>query len=52
MNNTNERDKLERLCRYVTRPTLSNKRLSLTRNGQLRHEVKNTLAQWHHARYF
>jgi ribosomal protein S27E len=36
----NERDKLERLCRYITRPALSNKRLSLTRNGQLRYELK------------
>ena len=35
-----ERDKLERLCRYITRPALSNKRLSLTRNGQLRYELK------------
>jgi len=36
----NERDKLERLCRYITRPAVSTKRLSLTRNGQLRYELK------------
>jgi hypothetical protein len=36
----NERAKLERLCRYVTRPPVSTKRLSLTRNGQIRYELK------------
>ena len=36
----NERDKLERLCRYITRPAVSTKRLSLTRNGQVRYELK------------
>ena len=35
-----ERDKLERLCRYITRPAISMKRLSLTRNGQVRYELK------------
>ena len=35
-----ERDKLERLCRYITRPAVSTKRLSLTRNGQVRYELK------------
>jgi hypothetical protein len=35
----NERAKLERLCRYITRPAVSTKRLSLTRNGQLRYEL-------------
>jgi len=35
-----ERAKLERLCRYITRPAVSTKRLSLTRNGQLRYELK------------
>ena len=37
---TNERMKLERLCRYITRPAISTKRLSLTRNGQVRYELK------------
>jgi hypothetical protein len=36
----NERAKLERLCRYITRPAVSTKRLSLTRNGQIRYELK------------
>ena len=36
----NERAKLERLCRYITRSALSTKRLSLTRNGQVRYELK------------
>jgi hypothetical protein len=36
----NERAKLERLCRYITRPALSTKRLSLTRNGQVRYALK------------
>jgi hypothetical protein len=37
---TNERDKLERLCRYITRPAVSTQRLSLTRNGRVRYELK------------
>ena len=36
----NERARLERLCRYITRPAVSTKRLSLTRNGQVRYELK------------
>jgi hypothetical protein len=36
----NERAKLERLCRYITRPAISMKCLSLTRNGQVRYELK------------
>ena len=35
-----ERKKLERLCRYVARPAISTERLSLTRNGRLRYELK------------
>ncbi len=35
-----ERDKLERLCRYITRPAVSTKRLSMTRNGAVRYELK------------
>ncbi len=31
---------LARLCRYITRPAISMKRLSLTRNGQVRYELK------------
>ena len=36
---TNERTKLERLCRYITRPAVSTKRLSMTRNGRVRYEL-------------
>lgn len=35
-----ERAKLERLCRYIARPAVSTQRLSLTRNGQVRYELK------------
>ena len=35
-----ERDKLERLCRYISRPAVSEKRLSLTSNGQIRYRLK------------
>jgi len=30
-----ERKKLKRLCRYITRPPVAEKHLSLTRNGML-----------------
>ena len=35
-----ERKKLERLCRYVSRPAVSEKRLSLTPNGNIRYQLK------------
>ena len=35
-----ERDKLERLCRYIARPPVSTKRLSLTVQGNIRYELK------------
>jgi len=35
-----ERDQLERLCRYIARPAVSTKRLSLTRHGKVRYELK------------
>jgi hypothetical protein len=35
-----QRDKLERLCRYITRPAVSEKRLSLTAQGSVRYELK------------
>ena len=35
-----ERDKLERLCRYITRPAVATQRLSMTRNGAVRYELK------------
>jgi len=36
----NQRDKLERLCRYITRPAISEKRLLLTNQGKVRYELK------------
>ena len=36
----NQRDKLEWLCRYITRPVISEKRLSLTSQGKVRYELK------------
>ena len=36
-----ERGKLERLCRYISRPALSEKRLSLTADGQVRYRFKS-----------
>ncbi len=35
-----ERDKLERLCRYIARPAVSEKRLSLMNHGQVRYQLK------------
>ena len=34
-----ERKKLERLCRYISRPAVSEKRLSLTANGNVRYQL-------------
>jgi hypothetical protein len=33
-----ERSKLERLCRYISRPAVSEKRLSLTPKGSVRYQ--------------
>lgn len=35
-----ERKKLERLCCYISRPAVSEKRLSLTPNGNVRYQLK------------
>ena len=35
-----ERKKLERLCRYISRPAVSEKRLSFTPNGNIRYQLK------------
>jgi hypothetical protein len=35
-----ERSKLERLCRYITRPAVSEKRLSVTPSGNIRYQLK------------
>ena len=38
--NKHQRKKLERLCRYITRPAVSTKRPSLTDQGKIRYELK------------
>ena len=35
-----QRKKIERLCRYIARPAVSEKRLSLTPTGKVRYELK------------
>ena len=35
-----ERDKLERLCRYITRPPVADRRIALTPDGDIRYELK------------
>ena len=35
-----EREKLERLCRYIARPAVATQRLSLTAQGQVRYQLK------------
>ena len=35
-----QRPKLERLCRYISRPAISEKRLSVTPNGNVRYQLK------------
>ena len=35
-----QRQKLERLCRYISRPAVSEQRLSLTPNGNVRYQLK------------
>ncbi|MDN5938380.1 MAG: IS91 family transposase [Salinisphaera sp.] len=35
-----QRDKLERLCRYISRPAVSEKRVSLTSGGLVRYQLK------------
>ncbi len=37
---SHESDKLERLCRYIARPAVSEERLSLTSTGKVRYELK------------
>jgi len=36
-----DRGKLERLCRYITRPALAENRLSLTSSGDIRYHLKS-----------
>ena len=36
-----QREKLERLCRHITRPAIGTDRLALTRQGNVRYRLKN-----------
>ena len=38
--NADEPEKLERLCRYISRPAVSEQRLCITKQGQIRYELK------------
>ena len=38
--NADEPEKLERLCRYISRPAISEQRLSMTQQGKVRYELK------------
>nr|WP_238526937.1 transposase [Glaciecola nitratireducens] len=38
--NAAEPEKLERLCRYLSRPAISEQRLSMTNHGKVRYELK------------
>jgi hypothetical protein len=38
--NADEPEKLEKLCRYISRPAISEQRLSMTQHGKVRYELK------------
>ena len=40
MSNAQDRNKLERLCRYITRSGVSEKRLAITTYGKVRYQLK------------
>jgi hypothetical protein len=44
-----ERLKLERLCRYITRPALANDRFKINGQRQVELKQKIAVARWHHA---
>jgi hypothetical protein len=39
-----QRQKLERLCRYMSRPPVARERLALTASGQVRYQLKTPRA--------
>ena len=48
---SDERKKLERLCRYISRPAVSEKRLSLTSSGNIHYQLKTPYREsWPHER--
>jgi len=42
----NQREQLERLCRYVSRPPVASERLALTASGQVRYRLKTRSRRW------
>lgn len=40
MSNSQDRNKLERLCRYIIRSAVSEKRLAITTYGKIRYQLK------------
>jgi hypothetical protein len=40
MSDAQDRNKLERLCRYITRSAVSEKRLAITTYGKVRYQLK------------
>ena len=48
---SDERKKLERLCRYISRPAVSEMRLSLTSSGNIHYQLKTPYREsWPHER--
>ena len=45
MSNAQDRNKLERLCRYITRSGVSEKRLAITTYGKVPYQLKSALHQ-------
>ena len=43
---SHERKKREHICRYISRPSLSEERLSVNNNGQVIYKLKNNLSKW------
>ena len=43
-----QRDRLERLCRYVTRPAICLERLTVRADGQIQYELKNPFSGGRH----
>jgi hypothetical protein len=40
--NADQPEKLKRLCRYIGRPAISERRLSMANHGKVRYELKTT----------
>jgi hypothetical protein len=44
--NADEPEKLERLCRYISRPAISEQRVSMTQHVKVRYELKTPYRDW------